>query len=121
MPVTLPGPGTLVLTGKGVVKQTYSPKAAGIVKALVKAKGKKAESAPRHRQGATQGEDHVHTHRRLGQGQDQARDLEEAPRLTAQTCAAPGLAVVSRRPRNLRPRNDEQPELLAQFRLSGMP
>ena len=41
LPVTFPGPGTLVLTGKGVVRQTKTPKAAGTVKILVKAKGEK--------------------------------------------------------------------------------
>ena len=42
--VTLPGPGKLVITGNGVAKQRYFPKAAGLVKALVKAKGKKADT-----------------------------------------------------------------------------
>jgi N-acetylneuraminic acid mutarotase len=41
LPVTIPGPGTLVLTGKGVVKQKKTPTAAGTVKMLVTAKGKK--------------------------------------------------------------------------------
>jgi hypothetical protein len=41
LPVTFPGPGTLVLTGKGVFKQTKTPAAPGTVKMLVKAKGKK--------------------------------------------------------------------------------
>jgi hypothetical protein len=42
--VTLPGPGKLMVTGKGVAKKRYSPTAAGIVKVLVKAKGKKADT-----------------------------------------------------------------------------
>lgn len=40
-PVTLPGPGTLTLTGNGVVEQTTSPTAAGTVNLLVKARGKR--------------------------------------------------------------------------------
>ncbi len=39
-PVTVPGAGTLTLTGKGVVKQTKMPTAAGTVNLLVKSKGK---------------------------------------------------------------------------------
>jgi hypothetical protein len=41
LPVTVPGPGKLLLTGGGVVKQQKTPKAAGTVKMLVKVKGKK--------------------------------------------------------------------------------
>ncbi|MEO6512421.1 MAG: PKD domain-containing protein [Nocardioides sp.] len=42
MPITVPGPGTLVITGRGVVKQMYSPRTAGTFRVLVKSKGKKA-------------------------------------------------------------------------------
>jgi hypothetical protein len=41
LPVTVPGPGTLTLTGKGVVKQTKTPIAAATVKLMVESKGKK--------------------------------------------------------------------------------
>jgi hypothetical protein len=43
LPVTIPGPGTLTLTGKGVVNQTTTPTAAGTAKLLVKSKGKKRQ------------------------------------------------------------------------------
>jgi hypothetical protein len=39
-PVTVPGPGTLTLAGKGVVNQTKTSTAAGTVNLLVKSKGK---------------------------------------------------------------------------------
>ena len=39
-PVTVPGAGTLTLTGKGVVKQAKTPTAAATVNLLVKSKGK---------------------------------------------------------------------------------
>ena len=40
LPVTIPGPGTLTLTDKGVVEQKKAPTAAGTVNMLVKAKAK---------------------------------------------------------------------------------
>jgi hypothetical protein len=40
LPVTVPGAGTLVLSGKQVVKQTKAVKAGSTIKLLVKAKGK---------------------------------------------------------------------------------
>jgi N-acetylneuraminic acid mutarotase len=43
LPVTIPGPGTLVLSGKGVVEKKKTPAAAGTVNMLVKAKGQKKE------------------------------------------------------------------------------
>jgi DNA-binding beta-propeller fold protein YncE len=39
LPVTVPGPGTLVLSGKTVAKQRATPKQAGNVKLLIKPKG----------------------------------------------------------------------------------
>jgi hypothetical protein len=47
LPVTVPGPGTLTLTGEGVVKQTKTPPAAATVKLLVKSKGKKKRTLNR--------------------------------------------------------------------------
>ena len=44
LPVTVPGPGTLLLTGRGVVKQKKTAAAAGTVKMLVKVKGKKKKT-----------------------------------------------------------------------------
>lgn len=43
LPVTIPGPGTLVLSDKGVVEQKKTPTAAGTVNMLVKAKDQKKE------------------------------------------------------------------------------
>ncbi len=43
LPVTIPGPGALILSGNGVVEQTKTPTAAGTVNLLVKAKGSKKE------------------------------------------------------------------------------
>jgi PKD domain len=43
LPITVPGPGTLVLVGKGVVRQTKTPKGAVTVKMLIKATGKKTK------------------------------------------------------------------------------
>ena len=43
LPVTIPGPGTLVLGGEGVVGQKKTLTAAGTVNLLVKAKGKKKD------------------------------------------------------------------------------
>lgn len=43
LPVTVPGPGTLVLSDKGVVAQRKTPTAAGTVNMLVKARGQKKE------------------------------------------------------------------------------
>ena len=40
LPVTVPGPGTLTLSGKGAVDQTLAPDRADTVNLLVKAKGK---------------------------------------------------------------------------------
>jgi N-acetylneuraminic acid mutarotase/glucose/arabinose dehydrogenase len=43
LPVTIPGPGTLVLSDKGVVEQKKTPTAAGTVNMPVKAKGQKKQ------------------------------------------------------------------------------
>jgi N-acetylneuraminic acid mutarotase len=43
LPVTVPGPGTLVLSDKGVVKQEKTATAAGTVHLLVKAKGQRKQ------------------------------------------------------------------------------
>jgi N-acetylneuraminic acid mutarotase len=43
LPITIPGPGTLVLSDRGVVEQKKTPTAAGTVKMLVKAKNQKKE------------------------------------------------------------------------------
>ncbi len=43
LPVTIPGPGTLVLSSNGVVEQKKTPTAAGTVTMRVKAKGQKKE------------------------------------------------------------------------------
>ncbi|HKH65477.1 MAG TPA: hypothetical protein VKA35_08440, partial [Solirubrobacterales bacterium] len=41
LPITVPGPGILTLSGKGVVRQTKTPTTAGTVKLPIKAKGGK--------------------------------------------------------------------------------
>jgi DNA-binding beta-propeller fold protein YncE len=47
LPVTLPGSGELTLSGKGVVTLTKTPRAAGTVKLLVKAKAKRKKKLNR--------------------------------------------------------------------------
>jgi hypothetical protein len=47
LPVTVPGPGTLALTGKGVVRQNKTSTGKATIKLLVRAKGKKKKSLER--------------------------------------------------------------------------